>query len=206
MVQSRRSLLLVQTLLIVIAMCLKLIYERTNGHTIQRRDFRNWPTGLRFIDRNMLLWVYLATASSLWGKAPITKVIAPLVLSHVLFLPFYALFAAFSGTKQGDFDPSGHLTCGVLVSLGWLTILQHERGLESSKIVAKTMMAYHIYSLFFTVFVFHSIFESIIGYLFTIVIYLAVYETDLFSESVTYLLQSIQPQKSDFLKYWASQQ
>lgn len=44
-------------------------------------------------------------------------------LGYFLFQFYFSIFAALSGTKLGDFDPSGHLTCGLLAGDLWISML-----------------------------------------------------------------------------------
>ena len=154
----------------------------------------------------MLAHIFVA-AGVLWASAfrnekdarsaLLRQVISPLCLSYFLFKAYYSVFAFFCGTKQGEFDPSGHLTCGIIASCCWLRIkivLEEEGdkyyswGLKSKmSLYSSLLIAYHAYTLLFTVSIFHSVFESLVGYLFTLTIYTLVFELTFFTECLTSL-------------------
>lgn len=64
----------------------------------------------------------LAAVQTAFRKQVARRLISKWALSYALFTLYFYMFAKLSGTKQGDFDPSGHLTCGLLASALWLSI------------------------------------------------------------------------------------
>ena len=117
-----------------------------------------------------------------------------------MFFVYFNIFAVLSGTKKGQFDPSGHLTCGILVSGLWLhmffyildscaEIYHYESPLiKRATYVVLGFIGYHAFGVFYTVFVYHDFFETLIGYSFGIVIFSVVLLTDVFSDSLFYLM------------------
>ena len=111
---------------------------------------------------------------------------------------YFHEFAYFSGTKPGHFDPSGHLTCGLLACANWISILTFVASSSPQYFTTKVArivslliyvaLVYHLYGIFFTVVVYHDAFESLAGYLYAILIYGLVFWIDFFSESVFFIL------------------
>ena len=60
-----------------------------------------------------------------------------------------------------------------------------------TSIVYLSFLVHTTYSLFWTVFVFHSVADSVTGILFGIFISLTVYETDTFSDALSYVISSL---------------
>ena len=54
----------------------------------------------------------------LWGSQVVSDygkdVLLRWGISYVLFMIYYYYWATFSGTKEEDFDPSGHITCALI--------------------------------------------------------------------------------------------
>jgi len=106
-----------------------------------------------------------------------------------MFQAYFHLFAYLSGTKPGSFDPSGHLTCGLLASGLWLQIYlfilescsdfysPRSPLLQKSTYLTLGAVFYHAYGVFYTVLVFHDLFETVIGMGFGLMIYFIVFFT-----------------------------
>ena len=125
------------------------------------------------------------------------------ILSFTLFRVFFTLFAKLSGTKLGHFDPSGHLTCGLLVSGLWLQIYLFviyscaDFYAPNSPLVKWATYAvlgaigYHAYGVFYTVLAYHDFFENVIGMGFGLVIYCCVFLNDVFSDSIHEIIMNL---------------
>ena len=159
-----------------------------------------WPLALI-----LACLVPLITTHEIW--AYVRKVITKWVLSYALFMIFYLGFGYVSGTKEADFDPSGHMACALAAQLNYFaTYLFFVELDERSKTVPETLFSkyelvvkvLHVifvftlihacYSLFFAAFIFHSVVESVIGWAFGMAIVAVSFETDFFSDTVYELL------------------
>ena len=124
-----------------------------------------------------------------------------MLLSLILFQAYFHLFAYLCGTKQGEFDASGHLTCGIIASCIWLSIKQLVNECTPSfypgstlNIVSKlssVMIVYHAYTLIFTVSIYHNVLESVIGYLFALAIFIIAIYFDNFSDCTFYIMAKL---------------
>mmetsp|Transcript_11755 Transcript_11755/g.15974 ORF Transcript_11755/g.15974 Transcript_11755/m.15974 type:complete len:151 (-) Transcript_11755:38-490(-) len=130
------------------------------------------------------------------GRNYLQDVVARWVLGYGLFMIFYYGFAIVSGTTVNDFDPSGHFACSLLSQANHASIylfflkkypvsaraIEVERG-STLKKAALASFAFHqvhaCYSLFFSGFIFHTVVESVIGYMFGLLLVGLTYETDL---------------------------
>lgn len=109
------------------------------------------------------------------------------VLGYFLFQCYFSIFAYLSGTKLGDFDPSGHLTCGLLACDLWISMLhfaqdtqehffeQHDPFLRRFTYAIFGIIIYHLYGLFFTVCVYHDSLETMIGLVFGVLLHFVVF-------------------------------
>ena len=86
-----------------------------------------FPTQIRFINNFMLFWslsgvlltglLKYATESKV-GANYSKELLAKWLLSYLFFMVFYWSFAIISGTKEDDFDPSGHIACSYIAQTG----------------------------------------------------------------------------------------
>ena len=127
------------------------------------------------------------------------EVISKWILSYCLFKVYFEFFAYLSGTKPGDFDPSGHLTCGIIAIANWMTLLSfisnqvanQKLSPDSLPSIYSLMLAasvYHLYGVFFTGLIYHDIFESSVGLVFGLLIYALTFLVDVFSNQLHYIL------------------
>ena len=98
------------------------------GHPFKRLDLVfPFPTQLRFISNVMLFWslggilitgLLKYTTESKVGENYSKELLAKWLLSYLFFMVFYWGFAILSGTKEDDFDPSGHIACSYIAQAG----------------------------------------------------------------------------------------
>ena len=137
-------------------------------------------------------------------------------LAFFLFTIFFWAFKLTTGSGRDAFDPSGHISAGLIsvnchyssyrfcstkinellrVKVKTTDIpdayykLNRVTGVTS--IVYLAFLVHTTYSLFWTVFIFHSVVESVTGFLFGVFISLTVFETDTFSDALSYIIASL---------------
>ena len=99
----------------------------------KRLDWRFFFMQIGFINRAMLfwslMWIVIFWPSQFGGKpgqckAYVREVMVRWLLGYGFFLVFYYSFAILSGTKEEDFDPSGHIACGLLAQTNHFSIYE----------------------------------------------------------------------------------
>ena len=115
-----------------------------------------------------------------------------------MFQFYFYIFSKLSGTKLGQFDPSGHLTCGIIACANWVEIamftaeatpVYYDREtLRNASYAIFGIICYHVYGTFYTIFVYHDFCETLVGFGFGIFIYLIVYWLNFFSDSLYYII------------------
>eukprot|EP00347_Sterkiella_histriomuscorum_P024185 403332015 len=166
-------------------------------------------TRIKLIDSWMLLWPFIGIVVN-WlvlyfstTKPNVVdinlrqhfecKVVFKWVLSYVMFRIFYSLMHNYGG----GFDPSGHLNCAMITYANWLNlciflkqyqIYQRSKHFETVKLlttaVGMGLMFYQLYSLMFTVVIYHDAVETIHGFLFGYVLVWLCVQNDYFSDAV----------------------
>lgn len=203
------------SMVVLISLSLRWLYCLSHDHAPQRKEVTTF-TGFRFLDRYMLLWPLLAGISAVfikWDRRRVqtteTKRVFHLcllrdffsrwMLSYILFGVFFHMFANLSGTKQGDFDPSGHLTCGLLASACWLQLLNtcsqlntfNRETMQAMLYVVFAAVSYHLFVIIHSVMVYHDTFESTTAFAFGLFIYLITFWADCFTDCITYSILHI---------------
>ena len=98
----------------------------------KRLDLRFVFTQIKMINRWMLVWPLVGcvlTGASLlvlvdetkrrvFLKSYIRDVLIRWLLSYGLFMTFYLSFTTISGSREVDFDPSGHFACSLVAQAG----------------------------------------------------------------------------------------
>jgi hypothetical protein len=161
-----------------------------------------WPLiGILVLYRKQLgRNVVVTSENTKWYKASIEKeLLCKWILGYFLFQCYFSLFAYLSGTKLGDFDPSGHLTCSLLACNLWLSILHfgfsaqdsfyepNDHFLRNLTYAIFIIVLYHLYVIFYTVSVYHDTLENLVGLFFGMILEFVVFEVSSFSEAIYYL-------------------
>lgn len=135
-------------------------------------------------------------------------------LGYFLFQCYFTIFAALSGTKLGDFDPSGHLTCGLLAGDLWISMLHFAKDTENffnesdpflSRFTYSTfiIIIYHLYGLFFTVCVYHDSLETLVGLFFGLILHLVVFHSTQFSNALYFIVtKSMRETEKSMQRAW----
>ena len=122
---------------------------------------------------------------------------------------FYSSFKMLSGTKETDFDPSGHIMCALVAQTQHLSSYLFTQSIpikeqcremliceqttfkrEVSILEKVTLVLFCFfqlnacYSIFFAAFIYHSCIESIAGFIFGIFIVGVTYEINIVSETL----------------------
>ena len=165
----------------------------------KRLNMRFAFTQLPFINRYMLFWSLVGTLLACLlhrftaaKKTPLLanwEAFTRWLLQYGLFMVFYMSFNVISGSKETDFDPSGHLTCSLLAQAGhasYYLLFTKQSEDDSLKRVLLYIFAFFqlhaCYSLFFTALIYHTVVETCIGWLFGMAIAILTYETDLLKD------------------------
>ena len=180
---------------------------------MKRLSWRFPVMQIAFINQWMLFWpallivVYalpLMSTHKIWTY--IREVVAKWILAYTLFMVFYLGFGYISGTREADFDPSGHMACALAAQGSYFSpylffvkqnVLKRASSDEPIKCPMEKATRYiyigtlvhACYSLFFAAFIFHTVLESMIGWFFGMLIAVISYETDLFSDAVYQILK-----------------
>ena len=88
------------------------------------------------------------------------------------------------------FDPSGHLICALTAYANWLQFLVFVSGNELISrayqrvlwIVVNLLFIYQLYSLFFTLMIYHDSLETLHALVYGLIIMVSVFYTDVFSD------------------------
>lgn len=101
--------------------------DEFKGHPDKKRlDWRFPVMQIAIINKWMLFWplalivsclVPIITTHEIWTY--VRQVITKWILSYALFMIFYLGFGYVSGTKEADFDPSGHMACALAAQLNY---------------------------------------------------------------------------------------
>ena len=137
-------------------------------------------------------------------------------LAFILFFIFYNGFRQTTYWGRDAFDPSGHLSAGLIMlnchyspcsffqskmdQLAKMKFRDTENQSDHQKLnkIAGVMYMIYLaflihttYSLFWTVMIFHSFIDSVVGILFGVFISLTVFQTDTFSDALSYLIDTL---------------
>ena len=127
------------------------------------------------------------------------------IVASALFLIYYYVFKYITENSENDFDPSGHIAVHLVAQTGHLSSYIFLEKLDFYDGLGKRENCFHrestllkriclvmfivfqthaCYSLFFTAFIFHTIVEAFVGWVFGMAISGLIYETECFSNMV----------------------
>lgn len=124
------------------------------------------------------------------------EVLSRWLLSYILFKLVMVIFIAYCQ----PFDPSGHVLCALVTYSNWLALIIFISNYQTyfkTKVfgiysfIAIVLFVYQIYGCFFTVLVYHDVYESIFGFGLGITISFIAFRVDAFSNALYYTILAI---------------
>ena len=197
----------------------RLIYHRRNpdafsGNPLnQDLDLDFAFTGVDFIREwiflisfYFILWYLLPLLSTDLAGPYLKEILTKWLFSYALFLFFYYGFNTIQQTQGTNFDPSGTIAAALVSQAQHSSfyIFTQRDNVNQTTLAPMSLLFFFLfqihacYMVFFTAFIFHSVGESMTGYLFGLVISGEVYDRDWILESIQYLMNPSSTSRKQF--------